>query len=72
MGVDRKEDIRSEALLLYIDVSEEQARQAALQVCNPRFKMTVKERSDILKALGLKEDPLHREMEHYYGSKRKS
>lgn len=50
-------------------VDEKIARKARLAVCSDAFEMTVAERADVLRALGLMVDPLHKEI--YIPEKRK-
>jgi hypothetical protein len=42
-------------------VTEDEAHKASLTVCDPARGLTVEEASEVLKALGLKSDPLHEE-----------
>jgi hypothetical protein len=71
MSIDRRDSQRAEALGS-VDVTDEQVRQASLTVCDPFFKLTKGEMSEVLKALGLKDDPLHKPPIRSYGSGRRS
>jgi hypothetical protein len=65
-------DREIETLSGWSDPTPEVERQASLTVCDPARKLTVFEASEVLKALGLMDDPKHVELANIYGSKRRA
>jgi hypothetical protein len=65
-------DLSPQVLLVGEEIDEEASRMAALTVCDPARRLSKEEASEVLKALGLREDPLHKELTNPYGSRRRA